>query len=313
MPVDIALCADRLALPGLAVTVRSALENATSQLNIHVISSGLLESDQDKLRRSWDHPNCGIVVFAEIGDEYIHSFRSTAYLKSKVAYARYFICDIFPHLERCIYLDTDLLVLRDLTEAFELELHGNIAAAVRDISIRINHDDPALKRRLGLRDERNYFNSGFMIMELNEWRREQLANNLVKLSIDKFDDLHSQDQDALNLVLEDRILLMEVSWNVSQYEKPMPLTGNIVHLIGTVKPWHIRYKAKFCEAYYEEVIFNAFTSVLNRTEFRDLRPWNAWGLGAHKELIAQNMPTRDMIWGKLRRLVAGLRGVFGEK
>jgi lipopolysaccharide biosynthesis glycosyltransferase len=313
MPVDIALCADRLALPGLAVTVRSALENTTSQLNIHVVSSGLLESDQEKLRKSWNHPHCGIVVFAEIGNEYIHSFRSTAYLKSKVTYARYFIGEIFPQLNRCIYLDSDLLVLRDLTEAFELELYGNIAAVVRDISIRLSHDDPALKRRLGLRDERNYFNGGFMVMELEEWRREQIANKLVKLSIDRFDDLHSQDQDALNLVLENRVLLMEVSWNVSQYEKPMPLAGNVVHLIGTVKPWHIRYKAKFCEAYYEEVIFNTFTSVLNRTEFRDLRPWNAWGLGAYKELVAQNMPTGDMIWGKLRRFSGRLRGVFGQK
>jgi lipopolysaccharide biosynthesis glycosyltransferase len=71
MPVDIVLSADRLVLPGLAVTVRSALENATSQLNIHVISSGLRDSDQDKLRRSWGHPNCGIVVFVEISKKHL--------------------------------------------------------------------------------------------------------------------------------------------------------------------------------------------------------------------------------------------------
>jgi lipopolysaccharide biosynthesis glycosyltransferase len=302
MPVDIVLSADRLVLPGLAVTVRSALENATSQLNIHVISSGLRDSDQDKLRRSWGHPNCGSVVFVEIGKEYLQSFRSTAYLKSKTSYARYFVGDMFPRLDRCIYLDADLLVLRDLTEAFEMELDGNIAAAVRDICIRLKHDDPMLKRRLKLRDEKNYFNAGFMVMELNAWRREQLSNKLVKLSIDRFDDLHSQDQDALNVVLEDRTRIMEVSWNTIQYEKPMPLAGNIVHLIGSVKPWHLRYKDKFCEAYYEEVIFKTFTSVLDRTEFRDWSPWNVWGLGAYKEWVVQQMPTGDMILGKFRRL-----------
>lgn len=302
MPVNIVLSADRLVLPGLAVAVRSALENATSQLNIHVISSGLRERDQYKLRRSWDHPHCGSVAFVEIGKEYLQSFRSTAYLKSKTSYARYFVGEMFPQLDRCIYLDADLLVLRDLTEAFEIELDGNIAAAVRDICIRLKPDDPMLKRRLGLRDEKNYFNAGFMVMELNAWRREQLANKLVKLSIDRFDDLHSQDQDALNVVLEDRTRLMEVSWNTIQYEKPMPLAGNIVHLIGPVKPWHIRYKAKFSEAYYEEVIFRTFTSVLDRTEFRDWNPWNVWGLGAYKEWVVQQMPTGDMILGKFRRL-----------
>jgi lipopolysaccharide biosynthesis glycosyltransferase len=312
MSVDIVLSTDRLVLPGLAVTVRSALENTTSQLNIHVISVGLRESDQEKLRQSWDHPYCGTVEFVDIGKKYLRhlqSFRSTAYLKSKATYARYFISDIFPHLDRCIYLDVDLLVLRDLTEAFEMDLGGNIAAAVRDISIRFQDENPALKLRLGLRDEMNYFNGGFMVMELNAWHRERLANELVKLSIERADDFHSQDQDALNVVLEDRTRLMDVSWNTMQYEKPMPLAGNVVHLIGTVKPWHIRYKAKFCEAYYEDVIFKTFISVLGRTEFRDWDPWNVWGLGALKEWVFQQMPTRDMVIGKVRRLVTKFLGL----
>ncbi len=194
MSVDIALCGDRRVLPGMAVTVRSALENATRLLNVHVISAGLREADKAKLRESWNHPNCGGVNFAEITTEKVQSFRSTAYLKSKAAYSRYFIGELFPNVERCIYLDTDLLVLRDLTEAFQMDLGDNVAAAVRDISVRINPVDPVLKRRLGLREEANYFNSGFMIIELNAWRRERLADSLVKISIERFDDLDSQDQ-----------------------------------------------------------------------------------------------------------------------
>jgi lipopolysaccharide biosynthesis glycosyltransferase len=304
MSVDIALCGDRRVLPGMAVTVRSALENATRLLNVHVISAGLREADKAKLRESWNHPNCGRVNFAEITTEKVQSFRSTAYLKSKAAYSRYFIGELFPNVERCIYLDTDLLVLRDLTEAFQMDLGDNVAAAVRDISVRINPVDPVLKRRLGLREEGNYFNSGFMIIELNAWRRERLADSLVKISIERFDDLDSQDQDALNMVLEDRILLINEAWNTVQYEKPDPLTGHIVHLIGTVKPWHARYRAKFREAYYENVIFRAFTDVLDRTEFRDWLSRDILGLGKYSEFFVQSIPTRDMVVGKLRRAAA---------
>jgi lipopolysaccharide biosynthesis glycosyltransferase len=304
MSVDIALCGDRRVLPGMAVTVRSALENATRLLNVHVISAGLREADKAKLRESWNHPNCGRVHFAEITTEKVQSFRSTAYLKSKAAYSRYFIGELFPNVERCIYLDTDLLVLRDLTEAFQMDLADNVAAAVRDISVRINPVDPVLKRRLGLREEGNYFNSGFMILELNAWRRERLADSLVKISIERFDDLDSQDQDALNMVLEDRILLINEDWNTVQYEKPDPLTGRIVHLIGTVKPWHARYRAKFREAYYENVIFRAFTEVLDRTEFRDWLSRDILGLGKYSEFLVQSIPTRDMVVGKLRRAAA---------
>lgn len=302
MNVNIVLAGDRGVLLGLAVTVRSALEVATVPLNVHIISSGLLEAEKAKLQKSWNHPNCGQVLFAEIGKERIQSFRSTAYLKSKAAYARYFIGEMFPAISRCIYLDADLLIYRDLSEAFEMSLGDNVAAAVRDIGVRINPHNPVLKRRLGIRNEANYFNSGFMIIELNAWRRERLTDKLVDLSLNRFDDMHVLDQDALNIILEGRVLLINEAWNTSQYEQPYPLTGHVVHLIGTVKPWHLRYKEKFREAYYKDVIFHAFRDVLSRTEFGDWRPWDFCGLGKYAELVGQKTPTRDMIRGKLRRV-----------
>jgi lipopolysaccharide biosynthesis glycosyltransferase len=302
MNVNIVLAGDRGVVPGLAVTVRSALENATSMLNVHIMSKGLLEADKTQLQMSWNHPNCGQLTFVEIAKESVQRFRSTAYLKSKAAYARYFIAELFPNIGRCIYLDADLLVFRDLTEAFQMDLGDNLAAAVRDVSARISPHNPVLKRRLGLRDEGNYFNSGFMIIEPNAWRQEGLTDKLVELSIKRFDDMDSQDQDVLNIVLEDRVLLINEAWNTSQYEKPNPLAGRIVHLIGPVKPWHARYKAKFREPYYKNIIFYAFMDVLGRTEFREWHPWDFCGLGQYAELVVQKMPTRDMITGKLHRV-----------
>src|SRR5579872_1194904 len=145
MSVDIALSGDRRILPGLAVTVRSALENSTTILNVHVISAGLLDADKSKLQKSWKHPNCGQVSFAEIAKDQLKGFRSTAYLKSKATYARYFIGDMFPSLARCVYLDADLLIFRDLAETFRIDLGDKVAAAVRDVGVRINPIDLSLK------------------------------------------------------------------------------------------------------------------------------------------------------------------------
>jgi lipopolysaccharide biosynthesis glycosyltransferase len=302
MAIDIALCSGRHFLPGLAVTVRSAIESATTPINVHVGTVGLTEADREKLRRSWYHPNCGTVTFKEIAAQTLKGFRPTAYLNSKIPYARYFLSEKFPDVGRCIFLDADLMVFRDLTEAFQTDLAGSIIAAVRDISARHNPTNTALKRRLGLRDERNYFNSGFMVVDLEMWRRERLADRLVELSVNRFDDLDSQDQDALNIALEDRVLLIDDIWNISQYEKPEPLNGRIVHLIGPIKPWDARYKQKFREAYYRDVIFQAFTEVLDRTEFRGSRPRDFPGLRTLAEWCAQKIPTGDMIIGKLRRI-----------
>ena len=183
-----------------------------------------------------------------------------------------------------------------------------IAAAVREISVRAKPVDPSFKhvKRLGMRNAANYFNSGVMIMDLNLWRRERLKEKLIDISVERFDDLDASDQDALNIVLEDRVLLLDEVWNTSQYEKPAPLAGRIVHLIGTVKPWHARYSDKFRDAYYKEIIFKAFRDILDRTEFRDWRPWDPAGLGRYTEMFTQNIPTIDMLLGKLRRLAAGV-------
>jgi len=304
MSVDIALCADRRILPGLVVTVRSALEHTSTLLNVHVISVGLLDDDKEKLRKSWSHPKCGQIIFSELATNKIQHFRSTAYLQSKVTYARYFISELFPNLKRYIYLDSDLLVFRDLAEAFQIDLCGNLIAAVRDVGVRTKPLDPALRRRLGLHNEANYFNAGFIVIDADSWRCERLTEKLVAVSIERFDDLHAVDQDALNMLLEDRVLLINEVWNTWQYEKPNPLAGHVVHLVGTIKPWHLRYADKFFEAYYEDVIFASFQDVLSRTEYRDWQPWNFAGLGRYAEWLIQHTPTTDMVVGKLRRLTA---------
>lgn len=303
MFVDIVLCSDRDVLPGLAVTVRSALEHATRPLRLNLITHGLTETDKAKLSKSWEHPRCAGVRFADIPWSRLQKFRSTGYLKSKLAYARYFMAEIFPDIERCVYLDTDLLVLRDICEANDLELGSNLAAAVRDVSVRTSGPTPDLTARLGLRRPENYFNSGFLVVDLASWRREEIEQKLIDLSITRYDDLHAQDQDALNVVLEDRVLLIDPDWNTSQYEKPLPLEGKIIHLIGTVKPWHARYKAKFRESYYEDEIYGTFIDVLDRTAFKGWRPLDLHGLGGLIEAARHAVPTSDMALGKIRRML----------
>jgi len=301
--IDIVLCGDRGVLRGLAVTARSALENATGPVRLNLITSGIGLRDQEMLRDSWRHAHCAGVRFASIPASRLQKFRSTGHLKSKAAYARYFIAEMFPDVARCIYLDADLLVLRDLREANDLDLGSNIAAAVRDVSSRSGTPIPDLRSRLGLREPANYFNSGFLVLDLDAFRRLGLGEELSRLSIERFDALHAQDQDALNVVLEDRVLLIGTEWNVSQYEKPMPVMGNVVHLIGTVKPWHARYRSKFDEPYYEDPIFKTFYEILDRTAFRGWRPLDLFGLGGLVEAALHAIPTSDMLVGKIRRSV----------
>lgn len=307
MAIDIVLSGDRRILWGLAVTVYSALESATTGLNIYVLATGFTDRDKQNLRASWNHSRCEKVEFLDIPDEKLKKFRSTKYLKSKSAYSRYFIASLPATVSRCVYLDTDLLVFKDLSAISSLDFGENIIAAVRDVSVRTRPSWPELRARLGLKSERSYFNSGFLMIDLDAWRREGIEDDLIRVSIEKFDQLDSQDQDALNIVFEDRTIFLDTSWNVSQYEKPKPISNSVIHLIGSIKPWHVRYRPKFKDIYFKEVIYDTFYGLLDRTAYQGLRPFRFSFLGMIIEHINANIPTSDMIIGKIRRTLAKQR------
>lgn len=305
MTIEAVLCGDRRIIRGMAVAARSALEHASETINFGIICQGYSEKDKAMLRESWAHERLGTVEFRDIADGQLKNFRSTAYLKSKASYARYFFADLFPDLSRCIYLDSDLIVLRDLAEVMHMDLGDKVMAAVPDLGVRLEDANPAA--RLGIADNKAYFNAGFLVIDLEFWRESGMTDQIVQLSLDKKDILHSQDQDALNVMFEGRTMLLNPIWNTSQYEKEDPIDGRIIHLIGGVKPWHARYEQKFADPYYRDVIYARFYEILERTAYRGKRPWNLFGIGEIAEWVDAKIPTPDMVRRKIRLLLDGQR------
>lgn len=301
--VDLVFCGDRNIIFGMAVSVRSALDHCSETANIHIICEGFQESDKETLRKSFQHENLGTVVFEDLDASRVSSFRSTAYLKSKMSYARYYIADFFPSLKKCVYLDIDLLVYKDVAELMHMDLGDNVLAAAIDIAARAEFPDYSIGQRLGLKDPKKYFNAGVLVIDLDHWRANDTTAKIVDLTLEKADILHSQDQDALNIMFEDKILELDICWNVSQYEKPFPVNGNVVHLLGTIKPWHARYARNFSEDYYKDVIHDTFFEILDQTEYAGERPWDTMGIGKLTEELSARIPTMDMVTGKVRRVL----------
>lgn len=56
-------------------------------------------------------------------------FQNPKYL-SPLNHLRFYIPEIYPHLEKIVFLDDDVVVQKDLTPLFSLDLHGNVNGAV---------------------------------------------------------------------------------------------------------------------------------------------------------------------------------------
>lgn len=293
--VHIIACGDRNVLQGMAVSVRSALEFASCPLAITIVGSGLTKADHKNLRDSWaDHPKTASITIHDLDYDKVKSFRSTGYLKSKITYARFFVDDFIPEASRCVYLDSDLIVLRDVCELAAIDLEGNVIAAALDISTRANGGQIEICQKLGIRDPQKYFNAGVLVVDLDRYRREKIQQTLVDVSIEMFDKLDVQDQSAFNVVLQDSVKIIPHLWNTVQYETDENFKDGIVHLIGHVKPWHPDYDYKFADLFFH---------YLDMTAYKGKRPMSLGGAAALQAKLGRAIPTRDMIVGKLRRML----------
>jgi lipopolysaccharide biosynthesis glycosyltransferase len=156
--------------------------------------------------------------------------------------------DLFPRLDRIVYLDVDTLVKGSLDDLAALDLGGRMVGAVRDALVPFA--SMALPwRDLGIPPERPYFNSGVMVVDLALWRRDRIGPRAIELLRER--DLAYADQGALNLVCDWKPL--SPRWNLQQahltdaspiwsVEGKIELdqavaSPAILHFNGRIKPW----------------------------------------------------------------------------
>jgi lipopolysaccharide biosynthesis glycosyltransferase len=301
--INVVLFTDANNLWGIAVTVQSLLENCSEPCSIYIAEADLTLHDKETLCESWKSDKLNNVEFVSIDKDKLASFRSNLYLKSKITYARLFISDYFPNLSRCLYLDTDLIVFSDVKELYYTDLAGNITGCIRDGAILYETDSTAMhvdrfRDKLGLKNPRMYFNAGVILIDLEAWRHHHIGERAVQISAEMYDVLDCLDQDILNIALEDHWLDLDVKWNASKFGAPDNFDDGILHLMGRVKPWHSDYQDRFSEQFFE---------VLDHTAFSGQRPASAMSVEAITQKIARNIPTLDIVRGKLRRSMNSLK------
>lgn len=138
-------------------------------------------------------------------------------------------------LERVIYLDVDMLCLGRLDQLWELDLRGKPIAALETNSDKISPVQQKLKSG-------RYFNAGLLVIDLAQWRSQNLTERVIKCYQSNTEKLLMLEQDALNLVLDGNFAPLPEKFN-RQLEANNPLTAVwqpedlILHFVNEAKPW----------------------------------------------------------------------------
>ena len=296
--IHIAFCCDNSYLPYCSAVIASIIDNnKKEEIIFHILCSGCSEGNE-KLVTNWmsglsDKYN---VRFYHIDEGKFADFSVEHAYVTIATYFRLALPDLFPDVDKVLYLDCDVIVNGSLKELWETDIGDYAMAGVLDRhcgSIR-------LYNRLGYPLEFGYVNAGVLLINLKKWREENLFKKALELARRIPNQLKNHDQDILNTLFFDKKLILDFKYNLLEYylfvedwlymdRKYYPQIIQacknpvIIHFCLPVKPWHYECTNPFKSLYYK---------------YRAMTPWPDVKLIHRKEKLTPKLKLKQLL-GKM--------------
>ena len=260
-------------MPFLSVAICSLIDNASKEYDYRVLilNSGVSEENVKKIKEL-ENENFTI-EFVNV-DEKVNSiandlsFRLRDYYSNSIYY-RLFIASLFPNYDKALYLDADIVVIDDISKLYFEELGDNLVGAITDDVVNTN--DTFVKYAnvaLGI-DAKDYFNSGILVMNLSEFRKEKIEEKFVHL-LSKYNfNVIAPDQDYLNYLCRGRVKYLHKGWDRMALIEDKNFDDNTLHLVHYnmfQKPWNysgVPYEEHFWKYAEKSNFYNQIASMQN--------------------------------------------------
>ena len=252
LSIPIVLSSDDKYSPFMYTTMISILENAnkaTYYIFFLLIPSNFSENIKKRIISINDKYKCSI-NFIYIENEFENLTMKIQHI-TFTTYYRLLIGDLLPkEFDKCIYLDVDLCVCKDLSELFNIDLQNNYIAGVISPNYYFSKEKEC--KRLNISNMKQYINAGMLVMNLKQIREDNITKTFIELSKRNY---NSQDQDVLNVACFGKILTLPPKYNaqVMKLQENNPLLRSIykeediieaknkptiIHYSNKNKPWN---------------------------------------------------------------------------
>jgi lipopolysaccharide biosynthesis glycosyltransferase len=215
-PVVVALASDERYFPGLYCAVASALSHldATREVDLKVLDGGISRTSRDALSGLIDRVGRPARLEFVTVDQSVFGKATLGPGQSHMAYCRILLPRLLD-VPLLIHLDCDVLVFRDLSDLFDLELRcGKVIAAVRDFeTLSLGDDSSTIAEAMHLPADGAYFNSGVMLMNLDELREQHFFQRSIEFLNSWSGKYRFWDQSAINFLLHGQIHELPEYWN----------------------------------------------------------------------------------------------------
>jgi lipopolysaccharide biosynthesis glycosyltransferase len=259
MKIDVALSVDDNYAKYCATAMCSILDNKNEddEIFFHLLHGDILDENITTLAL---FPNTKLYKLNE--SEFSPYVRREMYIGFTPMFYRLKLASILKNIEKVIYLDCDIIVLKSLSELYSVDISNYVIAAQPAVLA-----DPAKTfsfyksqmDRLGLQvlNEGFYFNSGVIYMNLEKIRNEKIEKDFFKYLKENSQEIQFADQDTLNVVLQGKCLALDSKFNFvpnpkyhnNEFCKTLPTDIAILHFAGA-KPWDKGFYNPFTEEFW---------------------------------------------------------------
>lgn len=228
-----------------------AKTNSQNQFDVYVAYSSLTEDDFARMEKALEGTDAQI--HRVLVDNKIFSGAPVLDRLSKETYYRLLIGDILPaDVHKILYLDPDIVINKDLSELYDVDLTGKVVAAARHLPFFVEKFNLV---RLRMKLKSHYINAGVLLINLDEWRNAVTLQEILDYISSSIKRLWLADQDVINKFFEfSTVCIDERRYNLDEKvfrrysssrvrkSKRIDLdwvrkNTSVIHFNGKHKPW----------------------------------------------------------------------------
>lgn len=220
--IVIVCAADNQFADALTVMIYSVLKTSSSKnIKLYVLDGGISLLAKNRIS-TLVNKRGNRIKFLKMDENMFKGYLVSERLTQAIYY-RLLIPDLLlgENVQKAIYLDCDLMLNADISELWNVELGRNVLAAVAETNegCRYVSSPRALRlyKELGIPEKNKYFNSGVLVMNLEEWRKRNITAKVCNYLTENREQVIYHDQDGLNAILWDSWLELPTDWNVMSY------------------------------------------------------------------------------------------------
>ena len=194
-----------------AVSIVSLLENnkKMDHINIYIADDNIKQGTKERLLEMVSRYKASVFFVPLPDPSELLNFPFKSRYQIGHSYPRMCLAKLLPNsVDRVLVLDSDTLILGDLTRLWNTDLKGNILAGVVDCM-----NLKAYRKQFALSESQLYCNAGVFLVDVKKWRERKIEDIIIEAIKKNNGNVFFFEQTLMNYSCRGEVLKLPLKYN----------------------------------------------------------------------------------------------------